>query len=378
MALSIGRFARLVDKLDESASWSKVVPGASRSWSSTANVGLYNGQWEPPKLDVERTDTLVNIYLGNSVVPFLTTPTSRTGPGRVFTRFEGEQDLWVERNTHADYPDFKRASDEAQWQLTGRDCGPDDQLHVSFHAVKQVPKTCAERRDGLGADFVPHASNDPSHVLPNPSSAPPPTYAAPLPPHYPAERPPKIPPYPSSAPAGLAARVLAFLEREDAGIKFRGQGFHDQAIEMHIDGYLPNKPTTASSRRTLVVDVRLKGVWRPVKVDHLSSYAFFLPGGDLELRDVVRCPVEEPRPSPMIDSSTSIDTWTLLSRQHDPSHRLIRTTFSLEWHQERYLHAPGVPYAPEIVHVTFRLDDAHVPAARRAQWWDLRSLIGRK
>ena len=79
----------------------------------------------------------------------------------------------------------------------------------------------------------------------------------------------------------------------------------------------------------------------------------------------------------MIASSTSIDTWTLLSRQHDPSHRLTSTIFSLKWHQERYLHAQGVPHTPEVVRVTFRLEDAHVPAARRTQWWDLRSLIGR-
>ncbi|GAA5846483.1 hypothetical protein JCM9279_006709 [Rhodotorula babjevae] len=329
----------------------------------------FNGAWEPPKLDVERADTLINIYLGNSVVPFLTTPTSRSGPGRVFTRFDGAQDLWVERNTSAEYPDFKRTVAEAQWQLTGQNCGPEEQLHVSFHEDRQALKACAKRRDGPGADFVPHASNDPSHMPLAPTSLPLPTYPTSLPPPYVAEGSPKAPPYPSSssAPAGLAARVLAFLEREDAGSKFRGSGFRDQAIDVHIAGYFLDEAATATSRRTLAVDVRLKGVWRPVKVDHLLGHAFFLPGGDLELLDVVHCPVEEARPSPLVASSTSTDTWTLLSRRHDSSHSLTSTTFSLEWHQERYLHAHGGANAPEVVRVTFRLDDAHVPAARRAQ-----------
>lgn len=72
-------------------------------------------------------------------------------------------------------------------------------------------------------------------------------------------------------------------------------------------GYFSDKSSpTTTGRRTLAVDVRLKGVWRPVKVDHLLSHAFFLPGGDLQLRDVVHCPVEEPRrASPSLTSSHS-------------------------------------------------------------------------
>ncbi|GAA5937787.1 hypothetical protein JCM3775_002126 [Rhodotorula graminis] len=340
-------------------------------------LSAYNGQWEPPKLDIERTDTLVNIFLGNSVVPFLTTPTSRTGPGRIFTTFAGARDLWVERNTHAEKdPSFKRAVAEAQWQLTGRDCGPTGQLHVSFHAAVQARKTCPERRDGLGADFVPHASNDTSYIAPSPSSAPAPPYSASPPPAYGVEGPPKVPQYPSSAPAALAERILAFLEREDAGVKFRDHGFHDQTIEMHLGGYLSDKSPSAPSRRTLAVDVRLKGVWRPVKVGHLQSHAFFLPGGDLQLLNVVDCPVEDPRPYPLSASSSSVDTWTLLSRHHDSSHRLVKTTFTLKWHQARYLLAHGKAPVAEVVQVTFRLDNAHAPEARKATWWDVRRLVG--
>jgi len=72
-------------------------------------------------------------------------------------------------------------------------------------------------------------------LLPSPSPADTvPPYSSSLPPPYLAEASSKAPPYPPPAPTGLAARVLAFLEREDAGVKFRGQGLKDQAIEIHI------------------------------------------------------------------------------------------------------------------------------------------------
>lgn len=113
------------------------------------------------------------------------------------------------------------------------------------------------------------------------------------------------------------------------------------------------------------------------------GHAFMLPGGDLIPggRDVLDCPVTEPdrassvravlriisadedeRPPlatayPLATPTTSTDKWTVLSRELDSAHRLVTTTWSLEWHRDKGSEV-------EVVSVTFVFDDAHEPQPR--------------
>lgn len=180
MALPVARFALLVDKLDESAEWSKVVPGASRTWSSAAQIGgaclsqpfheraqlmqhsrhslqrrvgaaqtRHRARRHPRQrlprqqrrallddADLEDRPRAGVHEIRRRCVSFLLAALKRSLLTVPFPR-HAAQDLWVERSSSAEYPNFKRAVAEAQWQLTGKDCGPEGQLHVSFHAVAQ-------------------------------------------------------------------------------------------------------------------------------------------------------------------------------------------------------------------------------------------------
>ncbi|TNY24170.1 hypothetical protein DMC30DRAFT_413410 [Rhodotorula diobovata] len=327
MALTMERFAALVTKLDRSEQWRNVVPGADTPWSKVARLGHYNGSSLPPSLKITRADILVDMQFNNASVPALTVPTMGA-LAEVETDFDGAQDFSTERSDGA----YRGTAKRTEWALVGRACGPVGKLYVFFRAAVQKS----------------------SDADPLPFYHPPPSYAST--PRIVASRAHGL--HSTAAPAALVSRIWALLEREDAGIKYRGKGLKDQTISMRV-GFTGDAHSSGPPRRALEVLVRLKGIWRPVVMRNKLGHAFMLPGGDLIPggRDVLDCPVTEPGPYPLATPTTSTDKWTVLSRELDSAHRLVTTTWSLEWHRDKGSEV-------EVVSVTFVFDDAHEPQPR--------------
>ncbi|GAA5850832.1 hypothetical protein JCM9279_003940 [Rhodotorula babjevae] len=354
---------------DQERDWANLVPGADTAWSAAADVHIrsHDGILDStsPPVAIYNAGFLETGKLYKAILPVLNLPEPAHNT-RLWAGTEENEKRW-------EYIGHANNSSVSQWLIN--DYRPEMDLKIDFHLRSQEAEYehihGVEERVPVYYARTPPAYHPPSLPSRSRSTSPQPDLSSPS----------------SHAMVSDADRhvhmnqVRAFLAWMDVGFKFRGRGWADQRIHIEYrrqgEGKGSSSSTSAHKRDILELVVRLKGIWRLVKLDNPSLaqsgrefYVFGLPGADFAPGDsassVLSCPLheyEDPtghHPFASLDGERLHDEWSFspsTGRQLDSKRRLVATTWSV-----KSTCARGTGMS-----VVFELDNPHEAQPRSVQ-----------